>query len=115
MDIPLVPTRDRTVAASSKNYRYSTNNRVIDAETHLVVAIGRPYPDIPTTARRGAGPDPARQVEGHTVTGLPPCRQPGQERSAWNLRTTGQKPHVEHAHPRLKTRKIPGGTGPATP
>jgi len=32
----LVPTRDRTIAAPSKNYRYSTNVQVvIDADTRL--------------------------------------------------------------------------------
>ncbi|MBD0741467.1 hypothetical protein BG418_08190 [Streptomyces sp. CBMA152] len=41
----LVPTRDRSVAASSKNYRYSANMQVlIKAETRLVLAVGRPLP-----------------------------------------------------------------------
>lgn len=41
----LAPTRDRSVAASSKNYRYSTNLQVIiDANSRLVVAIGDPLP-----------------------------------------------------------------------
>jgi hypothetical protein len=45
VDGTLVPTRDRTVAASSKNYRYSTNHQVvIDADTRLVVAVGTPLP-----------------------------------------------------------------------
>ncbi|CAL9412472.1 hypothetical protein SUDANB106_01697 [Streptomyces sp. enrichment culture] len=45
VDGTLVPTRDRTVAASSKNYRHSTNHQVvIDADTRLVVAVGRPLP-----------------------------------------------------------------------
>ncbi len=45
VDGTLVPTRDRNVAASSKNYRYSTNHQVvIDADTRLVVAVGRPLP-----------------------------------------------------------------------
>jgi hypothetical protein len=44
-DGTLVPTRDRAVAASSKNYRYSTNHQVvIDADTRLVVAVGKPLP-----------------------------------------------------------------------
>ncbi|GGU13030.1 hypothetical protein GCM10010272_67850 [Streptomyces lateritius] len=39
----LVPTRDHTVAERSKNYRYSTNHQVvIDADTRLVVVVGRP-------------------------------------------------------------------------
>ncbi|GHC84934.1 hypothetical protein GCM10010309_63000 [Streptomyces violaceochromogenes] len=38
----LVPTRDHAVAEQSKNYRYSTNHRVvIDADIRLVVAVGR--------------------------------------------------------------------------
>ncbi len=45
VDGTLVPTRDRTVASSSKNYRYSTNLQVvIDANSRLVVAIGDPLP-----------------------------------------------------------------------
>ncbi|MEU3972995.1 transposase [Streptomyces bacillaris] len=45
VDGTLVPTRDRAVAASSKNYRHSTNHQVvIDADTLLVVAVGRPLP-----------------------------------------------------------------------
>ncbi|KUL47766.1 hypothetical protein ADL28_31175 [Streptomyces violaceusniger] len=43
VDGTLVPTRDRSVASSSKNYRYSTNHQVvIDANTRLVVAAGQP-------------------------------------------------------------------------
>jgi len=45
VDGTLVPTRDHTVAEQSKNYRYSTNHQVvIDADTRLVVAVGRPVP-----------------------------------------------------------------------
>jgi hypothetical protein len=45
VDGTLVPTRDRRVAASSKNYRYSTNVQVvIDANTRLTVAVGTPVP-----------------------------------------------------------------------
>jgi DDE superfamily endonuclease/DDE family transposase len=45
VDHTLVPTRDHTVAEQSKNYRYSTNHQVvIDADTRLVVAVGRPLP-----------------------------------------------------------------------
>ena len=40
-----VPTRDHQVAEQPKNYRYSTNHQVvIDADTRLVVAVGRPLP-----------------------------------------------------------------------
>jgi hypothetical protein len=45
VDGTLVPTRDHTIAEQSKNYRYSTNHQVvIDADTRLVVAVGRPVP-----------------------------------------------------------------------
>lgn len=45
VDGALVPTRDHTVAEQTKNYRYSTNHQVvIDADTRLVVVVGRPLP-----------------------------------------------------------------------
>ncbi|GHE98831.1 hypothetical protein GCM10018772_24150 [Streptomyces fumanus] len=43
VDDTLLPTRDRAVAEQSRNYRYSTDHQVvIDADTRLVVAVGRP-------------------------------------------------------------------------
>lgn len=45
VDGTLVPARDHAVAEQSKNYRYSTNHQVvIDADTRLVVVVGRPLP-----------------------------------------------------------------------
>jgi hypothetical protein len=45
VDGTLVPTRDHTVAAKSKNYRYSTNHQVvIHADTQLIVVVGTPLP-----------------------------------------------------------------------
>jgi hypothetical protein len=45
VDGTLVPTRDHEVAEQSENYRYSTNHQVvIDADSRLVVVIGRPLP-----------------------------------------------------------------------
>lgn len=45
VDGTLVPTRDHEVAEQSKNYRYSTNHQVvIDADSRLVVVVGRPLP-----------------------------------------------------------------------
>lgn len=53
VDAALVSTRDHTVAERSKNYRYSTNHQVvIDADTRLVVVVGRP----------GSTPGPRRRV-----------------------------------------------------
>lgn len=45
VDGTLVPTRDHAVAEQSKNYRYSTHHQVVmDADTRLVVVVGRPLP-----------------------------------------------------------------------
>ncbi|GAA2230391.1 hypothetical protein GCM10010104_24700 [Streptomyces indiaensis] len=45
VDGTLIPVRDRKVAASSRNYRFSANVEVIvDAGTRLVVASARPAP-----------------------------------------------------------------------
>jgi len=59
VDGTLVPTRDHDVAEQAKNYRYSTNHQVvIDADTRLIVAVGRPVPgnrhDSRTWAESGA-------------------------------------------------------------
>ncbi len=45
MDGTLVPARDRTVAAPSRNYRFSANVQVIiDADSRLMIASARPVP-----------------------------------------------------------------------
>lgn len=45
MDGTLIPVRDRSVAASSRNYRLSANVQVIvDTDTRLVIAAARPVP-----------------------------------------------------------------------
>ncbi len=45
VDGTLVPNHDQRMSASSKNYRYSVNMQVvIDANSRLTVAIGRPTP-----------------------------------------------------------------------
>lgn len=65
VDGTLIPVRDRNVAASSRNYRFSADAQVIvDAATRLVIAAARPVPgttaDTPPGARPGrAGTDRA--------------------------------------------------------
>ncbi|MDQ0812027.1 hypothetical protein QFZ63_003741 [Streptomyces sp. B3I7] len=45
VDGTLIPVRDRTVGASSRNYRFSANVQVIiDADSRLVIASARPAP-----------------------------------------------------------------------
>ena len=89
VDGTLVPTRDHQVAEQSRNYRYSTNHQdVVDADTRLVVAVGRPLPGNRNhcTARELSG---AKGTVGRTTviadggyrgTGplIPHCREPGQ-------------------------------------
>lgn len=60
VDGTMVPTRDRRVAAPSKNYRYSTNLQVaIDADSRLVIATSDPQPGNrnDTTVYRESGMD----------------------------------------------------------
>jgi hypothetical protein len=62
VDGTLVPVHDRTITASSKNYRYSVHIQVVvEANTRLVVAAGRPVPGNRNdyTAYRDSGADRA--------------------------------------------------------
>ncbi|MCT9010508.1 transposase [Streptomyces rhizosphaerihabitans] len=122
VDGTLVPTRDHTVAEQSKNYRYSTNHQVvIDADTRLVVTVGRPLPgnrnDCKAWELSGA-----KAAVGHTTviadggyrgTGLiiPHRREPGQaELPAWkeehNRSHRRVRARVEHTFARMKGWKI---------
>ena len=121
VDGTLVPTRDHSVAAKSKNYRYSTNHQVvIDADTRLVVAVGTPVPgnrnDCKAWEESGAKAAVGRTTTiadgGYPGTGLViPHRRPmGGELTEW--RTEHNRDHkrvrarVEHVFARMKTWKI---------
>ena len=121
VDGTLVPTRDHDVAAQSKNYRYSTNHQVvIDADTRLVVVVGRPVPgnrnDCKAWAESGAkdlvGSTKTIADGGYPGTGLIlPHRKPkGGELCAWkkehNKSHKRVRARVEHAFARMKTYKI---------
>ncbi|MGA5505798.1 transposase [Streptomyces umbrinus] len=122
VDGTLVPTRDHTVAEQSKNYRYSTNHQVvIDADTQLVVAVGRPLPgnrnDCKAWELSGAkdavGTATVIADGGYRGTGLviPHRREPGQtELPPWkeehNASHRKVRARVEHAFARMKTWKI---------
>lgn len=83
VDGTLIPVRDRTVGASSKNYRFSANVQVIiDADTRLVVATGRPAPATRSTPRFGG--TPACRPSARTSPSWPtaPTSTP-----AWSCRT----------------------------
>ncbi|MDT0449942.1 transposase [Streptomyces hesseae] len=122
VDGTLVPTRDRSVAASSKNHRYSTNVQVlIKAETKLVLAVGRPMPgnhnDCIAFADSGikaaCGNATVIADGGYRGTGLliPHRRQAGQERlEPWkeehNASHRRVRARVEHVFARMKNWKI---------
>jgi hypothetical protein len=122
VDGTLVPTRDHAVAEQSKNYRYSTNHQVvIDADTRLVVAVGRPLPgnrnDCKAWGLSGAKVAVGNAVViadgGYHGTGLviPHRHEPGQaELPAWkeehNRSHRRVRARVEHTFARMKSWKI---------
>ncbi|WP_405827117.1 transposase [Streptomyces sp. NBC_00105] len=121
VDGTLVPTRDHTISAQSKNYRYSTNHQVIiDADTRLVVVVGRPLPgnrnDCKAWEESGAkaavGKTLAIADGGYPGTGLvmPHRRRKGEDLSDWkqahNKSHKQVRARVEHVFARMKTWKI---------
>ncbi|OKI67241.1 transposase [Streptomyces sp. TSRI0445] len=121
VDGTLVPTRDHAVAEQSKNYRYSTNHQVvIDANTRLVVVVGRPLPgnrnDCKAWEESGATAAVGRTLTiadgGYPGTGLvmPHRRRKGEDLPDWkNVHNTSHKrvrARVEHVFARMKTWKI---------
>ncbi|MDX2557916.1 transposase [Streptomyces stelliscabiei] len=122
VDGTLVPTRDHSIAEQSKNYRYSTNHQVvIDADTRLVVAVGRPLPGNRddckawelSGAKAAVGKTRVIADGGYRGTGLvlPHRREAGQsELEAWkeehNASHRKVRSRVEHAFARMKTWKI---------
>ncbi|MGR6999021.1 transposase [Yinghuangia aomiensis] len=122
VDGTLVPTRDHTIAEKSKNYRYSTNHQVvIDADTRLVVVVGRPVTgnrnDCKAWGLSGAeeAVGTARVVGdgGYRGTGVlvPHRRERGQdELPDWkhehNASHRKVRARVEHVFARMKTWKI---------
>ncbi len=118
----LVPTRDRSIAEQSKNYRYSTAHQVvIDADTRLVVVVGRPLPGNRHDSR-GWEESGAKAAVGNTTTiadggyqgtGLiiPHRKVRGQTQlTAWkqehNRSHKRVRARVEHTFARMKGWKI---------
>ncbi len=121
VDGTLVPTRDHTVAEQSKNYRYSTNHQVvIDADTRLVVVVGRPLPGNRNDCKAWEEPG-AKDAVGKTMTTadggypgtgllMPHRRRKGEELTAWqkthNTAHKQVRARVEHVFARMKCWKI---------
>jgi len=121
VDGTLVPTRDHDVAAPSKNYRYSTNHQVvIDADTELVVALGRPLPGNRNDCRAYAESGAAHACRNAVVIAdggyqgtsaiIPHRRVPGRDLPEWkqahNASHRKVRARVEHTFARMKTWKI---------
>jgi hypothetical protein len=122
VDGTLVPTRDHSIAEQSKNYRYSTAHQVvIDADTRLVVVVGRPLPGNRHDSRgwEESGAKAAVRTTttiadgGYQGTGLaiPHRRAKGQaELPDWkpehNKSHKQVRARVEHVFARMKTWKI---------
>ncbi|MFD8986172.1 transposase, partial [Streptomyces sp. NPDC059564] len=121
VDGTLIPVRDRTVGASSRNYRFSANVQVIiDADSRLVVASARPAPGNKADAHVWRESDLPATAAGTTViadgaylgTGLivPHRRRAGrpllrgqEEDNAEHRRVRAR---VEHTFARMKNWKI---------
>jgi hypothetical protein len=118
VDGTLVPTRDDTVAEQSKNYRYSTNHQVvIDADTRLVVMVGRPLPGNrndcraweESGAKAAVGTTLTIADGGYPGTGLvmPHRRRKSEELPDWkqahNKSHKQVRARVEHVFARMKT------------
>ncbi|MER5466991.1 transposase [Streptomyces sp. NPDC002668] len=121
VDGTLVPTRDHEVAEQSKNYRYSTNHQVvIDADSRLVVVVGRPLPgnrnDCKAWEESGTkaavGKTTVIADGGYPGTGLimPHRRRADEELPDWkkehNRSHKRVRARVEHVFARMKTWKI---------
>lgn len=121
VDGTLVPVRDRTVAASSRNYRFSANVQVIiDADSRLMIASARPVPGNKADAHAWRESDLPAITAGTTViadgaylgTGLivPHRRRAerpllrGQEED--NTEHRRVRARVEHTFTRMKNWKI---------
>jgi hypothetical protein len=121
VDGTLIPVRDRTVGASSRNYRFSANLQVIvDADTRLVVAAARPVPGTTADAKAWRDSGLAEHRQGTTVLGdgayintglvVPHRKRPGlpllkgeEEDNAAHRKVRAR---VEHVIGRMKNYKI---------
>ncbi|MGW6014299.1 transposase family protein [Streptomyces sp. NPDC055210] len=121
VDGTLVPVRDRTIGASSRNYRFSANVQVIvDADTRLVIAAARPAPGTTADAHAWRASGLTEHCQDVTVLGdggslncgmvVPHRKRPrrpllaGEE--ADNAQHRKVRARVEHVIGRMKNYKI---------
>jgi hypothetical protein len=121
VDGTLIPVRDRSVAASSRNYRFSANVQVIvDADTRLVIAAARPVPGTTADAHAWRKSGLSRHCLGVTVLGdgayfncgmaVPHRKRPGRPllpgEEDDNAEHRKVRARVEHVIGRMKNYKI---------
>jgi hypothetical protein len=115
VDGTLVPTRDRSIAAPSKNYRCSTNHQVV-----IDVVVGVPLPRNRNDCRAYGESGAEHAVRNATVIAdggyiatsaiIPHRRRPGEDLAIWKVEHNAShrqvRARVEHAFARMKTWKI---------
>ncbi|GHA91843.1 hypothetical protein GCM10010305_39350 [Streptomyces termitum] len=121
VDGTLIPVRDRTVGASSRNYRFSANVQVItDSDTHLVIASAWPAPGNKADAHIWRESGLTATAAGTTVIANSACLGTGlivpHRKRAGRPLLRGQEEHnaehrhvrarVEHTFARMKNWKI---------
>ncbi|MET9418339.1 transposase family protein [Streptomyces klenkii] len=121
VDGTLIPVRDRGVAASSRNYRFSANVQVIvDADSQLVIAAARPVPGTTADAHAWRASGLSELCQGVTVLGdgaclncgigVPHRKRPGRPllrgEEDGNAEHRRVRARVEHVIGRLKNYKI---------
>ncbi|MGW0537434.1 transposase family protein [Streptomyces sp. NPDC003032] len=122
VDGTLIPVRDRTVGASSRNYRFSANVQVIiDADSRLVVASARPAPGNKADAHLWRESDLSAVRPGQGSWRMAPTRGPASSsrpdrgrggrpllrgREEDNAEHRRVRAHVEHTFARMKNWKI---------
>ncbi|MEY9895684.1 transposase-like protein [Catenulispora sp. MAP12-49] len=112
VDGTMIPVRDRDMAASSRNYRFSANVQVVvDADARLVIATGRPLPgnvnDAPAFRRSGI----AEICDGQVVladgaywgTG---CIVPHRKRTGRPLLAIQEADNTEHRRVRARVEHV---------
>ncbi|MFI9249774.1 transposase family protein [Streptomyces sp. NPDC053069] len=121
VDGTLIPVRDRSVAASSRNYRFSANVQVIvDADTRLVIAAARPVPGTTADGHAWRASGLSEHCQGVTVLGdgaylncgmaVPHRKRPGRPllkgEKDDNAEHRRVRARVEHVIGRMKNYKI---------
>ena len=122
VDGTLVPTRDRSLAVPSKNYRHSANLQIaIDASTRVVLAVGAPLPGSRNDCRAWSESGIDIQLRGRPVmadggyhgTGLIMpfrARRDGRPLTSWQEQLNAEhrriRARVEHTLARMKCWKV---------